>query len=92
METNQDSGMGWYATVIVVIIIALGAWWYFSSMKAQAPVTPTDSSAIENTSSTPVVSAGNTTADIQADLEQTADGSAALDQQAAASAKAVEGF
>lgn len=68
----------WYI-IGAVIIIAL-AFWYFSASPAQAPTAGTQTQS------------DNTVAAISADLNQTSDGSAELDQAAAASAQSVQGF
>lgn len=74
----------WYVGGIAVIVIIAFAIWRFSS--SQAPVatntqtaTSTPVSAIQQTQ-LPPLSSGNTTADIQNDLNQTSNGSAALNQ------------
>ena len=78
----------WYS-VVILVIIAAGMLWYFSTK--QAPTTGNESTAVEQTQ-IPPLSSGNTTADISADLSQVPDTSAALDQAAAASAQVVSGF
>lgn len=90
-QMNQESsGKTWYV-VILVAIIAVFALWYFSGNQAFAPTVETQSSALEQTQ-VPPLSNGNTTADISADISQTPDTSAALNQDAAASVQAVQGF
>jgi uncharacterized protein HemX len=84
---DQGSSLRWYL-IGTVIILALGLWYFYGK---QESVIDTQSSAIEQTQ-LPALSTGDTTADISADLNQTPDDSAALDQDAAASAQAVQGF
>lgn len=67
----------WYI-IGAVVIIAL-AFWYFSASPAQAPTASTQTQS-------------DTVAAISADLNQTSDGSAELNQAAAASAQTVAGF
>ncbi|MFA6279052.1 MAG: hypothetical protein WCS97_02870 [Candidatus Paceibacterota bacterium] len=76
---DQNSSNKMLYVVGIVIIIAL-AFWYFSSSPVQAPTSNTQATS------------DNTTAAISAELSQTSDGSAELDQAAAASAQAVQGF
>ncbi|MDO8593588.1 MAG: hypothetical protein Q7R59_01655 [bacterium] len=84
--TKQGHSNGvWYA-VGAVVIIALG-FWYFYGMKVPAAET----SAVEQVE-IPALTGGNTTADISADLSQIPDDSAALNQDASASAQVVSGF
>ncbi len=85
---QSSSGRTWYV-VGAIVVIAVLALWFFSSSRSQAPSTP--SSAIDQTQESPL-SGGNTVADISADLNSAADGSALLDQDAAASASAIQGF
>ncbi len=79
----------WYigGAAAVVVLAALG-WYYFGS---QAPVASTQPSAAETTQAAPLTS-GNTTADIQTDLNNTPNDSVMLNQDAAASAKAIQSF
>ena len=90
MDDIQNAGQGshkvWYVVGIIVII----ALWYFYGMK-KAPVTEPTSSVVEQVQVTPPT-AGNTTTDISTDLDQIVDTSAVLDQDAAASAQAVQGL
>ncbi len=74
----------WYVGGVVVIVIVALAVWYFSSTQTPATTstqitTSTQVSAIQQ-SQMPPLSSGNTTADIQNDLNQTSNGSAALNQ------------
>lgn len=85
---QSSSGRTWYI-VGAIVVIAVLALWFFSSSRSQAPSAP--SSAIEGSQGSPL-SSGNTVADISADLNQAADGSALLEQDAAASASAIQGF
>jgi hypothetical protein len=78
MDQTTNSNTMWYI-IGAVVIIAL-AFWYFSASPAQAP-----------TASTPAAS-NTTAAAISAELNQTSDGSAALNQDAAVSAQTVAGF
>ncbi len=75
----------WYIIAAVVIVALLG-YWYFGSTSSQSPT-----SAVEQ-AQLPGLTAGNTTADISTDLNQTPDPSAALNADAAASAQAVSGL
>lgn len=79
MDQNSSSKI-WYI-VGAIVIIAFATWYFYE------PRTPIDS-----TESTAVLSGGDTTADISADLDQITDDSSALDQDASASAEAVSGF
>lgn len=84
---QSSSNKTWYI-ISAVVIVAFAAWYFYPT---QSSTIDTQPSAIENNQAAPV-SEGNTTADIQADLNQTLDDSAALDQDAAASAQAVQGL
>ena len=75
---NQGSSNKIWYIIGLLVIIAL-AFWFSSSSPAKAPTTNQ-------------VSRDNTTAAISSDLSQTSDGSAELDQAAAASAQSVQGF
>ncbi len=77
---NQPSSrMWWYVGgVVVVVLAALAIWWYFSSVQSPA-ATGTQTSAAEQSQAAPL-SSGNTTADIQSDLNNTPNDSAALNQ------------
>lgn len=75
-----------YLIGAIVVIAALGLWYYYS-MQPQTATAPT---TLEE-SPAPLTS-GDTTADISADLSQLPDDTATLNQNAAASADAVEGF
>ncbi|MCX6786642.1 MAG: hypothetical protein NTU85_02405 [Candidatus Kaiserbacteria bacterium] len=80
-DQQMDQGLSskmWYI-IGAVVVIAL-AFWYFSASPVKAPTANTQTPS------------DNTTAAISADLNQTSDGSAELDQAAAASAQAVQGF
>ena len=90
MEPIEQSSSGriWYV-VGAIVVIAVLALWFFSSTPSQAP--GTSSSALQETQESPL-SGGNSIADISADLNQAADGSALLDQDAAASASAIQDF
>ena len=85
-QTQSSSKSVWYIVAIVVIIAALAAWYFYGT---QPPTTDIQSSAIEQMQ-TPAISSGNTTDDIQADLNQMSIDSSALDQDEAASAQAVQ--
>ena len=87
-QTNQNSGATWYIVGVVVVIAVLALWYFYP---AQTQNAGTESSAVEQVQTQPL-SSGNTTADISADLNQTTNGSALLDQDAAASAAAVSSF
>ena len=77
----------WYI-IGAIVIIALGLWYFYAK---PAPTAAPQTSAVEQ-AQTPGVTAGNTTADISADLAQVPDTSAALTADASASAQAVSGF
>ncbi|MEK7101749.1 MAG: hypothetical protein AAB882_01195 [Patescibacteria group bacterium] len=79
----------WYI-IGVIVIIALGLW-YFYGGEPTPTTSDTQASAIEQTQ-TSELTAGDTTADITADLAGTPDTSAALDADAAAAAQAVQGL
>jgi hypothetical protein len=89
---NRSSNKTWYV-VILVVLIAIFALWYFSGDKAIAPVieTPTESSATDQTQM-PALSGGNTTADISTDLSQIPENSTDLNADADASVKDIQGF
>ena len=76
----------WYI-IGILVLIALALWFVFGTQKAVVPQT----SALQEKQEASLT-AGDTTADISADLNQTADTSAALDADAAASAQAVQGL
>ncbi len=80
----------WYIIAAVVIVAMLG-YWYFGSTNTPSPTATTQTSAVGQTQ-LPGLTAGNTTADISADLSQTPDPSAALNADATASAQAVSGL
>lgn len=90
MQTmNQaSSNKMWYIIGAIVVVIAALAIWYFSM---QSPSTGTQASAVQQNQA-PALSSGNTTADIQADLSQTPNDSAALNQDAAASNQDIKNF
>ena len=77
----------WYI-VGAVVVIAVLALWYFSSMKSQTEGTPSTA----ETAQTVPLSSGDTTADISSDINQLPDDSAGLNQEQAASIQAVSGF
>ena len=76
----------WYI-VGVLVLVALALWYVFGTSKTAG----VETSALQETQSAPLT-AGDTTGDISADLNQTADTSAALDADAIASAQAVQGL
>ena len=80
----------WYIIATVVIVAVLG-YWYFGSTNTSLPTATTQTPSVEQTQ-IPGLTAGNTTANISADLSQTPDTSAALTADAAASAQAVSGL
>lgn len=84
---NQDSsGATVYVVGAIIVVAALGIWYYYS-MQPQTAAAP---STIEGAQAP--LSSGDTTADISVDLNQLPDDTAGLNQNAAASAEAVEGF
>lgn len=90
---NQPVNQGsvhkmWYVVGAIIVIVAL-AYWYARSGQPQG--TGAQSTAAGEMQIAPL-SSGNTTAAISADLNQTPDDSAALNQAASASAQAVSGF
>jgi len=88
IEQDNSSSKKWYIIIAVVIIVL--AFWYFYGNQIPS-LTDTSPTAIEQTQ-IPPLSGGNTVADISADFNQTPDTSSLLDQSAAASAQAVQGF
>ena len=91
---HGSSSMMWYI-VGAVVVIALGALWYYSTQlpatNIQSSTVGTETSATEPTQSD-ALSSGNFIANILADLNQTSDDSAELNQAASISAQAVQGF
>ncbi|MDO8742594.1 MAG: hypothetical protein Q7J45_03635 [bacterium] len=85
---QHSSHKTWYVVGAVVLIVIAGALWYLYG--SQAMPSGTQNTAVEQTPG--MLSPGNTTADILSDLSQTIDDSAGLDQAAASSAAAVQGF
>ena len=87
----------WYITGAVVVIAGLALWYYFTPSPIIVDDTPptitvgAETSVVDVTQAVPLVS-GNSVANILTDLSQTSDGSAALNQAAASSAEAVQGF
>jgi len=86
-----SSGKTWYV-IILVVLIAVFALWYFSSNTAVAPVVEQPQASALDQTQIPALTGGNTTADIAADLNQVPNTASALDADAAASAQAVQGF
>lgn len=64
--------------LVVVVIVGLGAWYYVQSMPVNAPAAQ-QTSAVEQ-STLPPLTGGNTTTDIQNDLNQIPNDSAAMTQ------------
>lgn len=85
-NADQGSHKVWYVVGVIVIL----ALWYFYGMK-KAPVMESVPSVVEQVQVAPPT-VGNTTTDISTDLDQIVDTSAVLDQDAAASAQAVQGL
>lgn len=83
------SSTTWYCIAGAAVVIAALALWYYSTL---SPILDISNSASEQTQSAPLSGGGNTTTDIMIDLNQTQDGSDALNQAAAASAQSVQGF
>jgi len=79
-QTNNSSSTVWYI-VGALVIVAL-AFWYFTSPKS--PSAPAESTAVQ--------APANTTATISGEFSQTQDNPTALEQDAAASAAAVQSF
>ena len=77
-QTTNSSNTMWYI-IGAVVIIAL-AFWYFSASPVPSPTASTQTTS------------DNTATAITAELNQTSDGSAVLNQDAAASAQVVSGF
>ena len=75
-QTSSKKGL-WIG--IVVVVLGIVVYWYFSSPTTPA-VTP---SAVDQVQTLPL-SSGNTTADIQKDLNATPNAGAALNQDKAA--------
>lgn len=78
-QTTNSSSNIWYTLGGIVVIIAL-AFWLFGSATSPAP------------SATTQTPSDNTASALTSEFNQTADASAALDQDAAASAQVVQGF
>jgi len=85
---SDSSGKTAYIVGAVIIVLALGLWYYYS---AQSPLLDTFETSPTAQEQAPLTS-GDTTADISADLNQLPDDTATLNQNAAASAEAVESF
>jgi len=85
---QQSSCLVWCSIGIVVVLVALGLWYFYGTKPAAEQATDVPASALEETRLADP-SVGNTTADISADLDQLSDGAAALDADAAATAEAV---
>ena len=83
---EQSSSKKWYI-IGGVIIIALALWYIYG--RGSAPALDTQAGIAGGTQEAPLTG-GDTTADISADLSQTADTSAALDADAAAVGQAVQ--
>ncbi|MCR4334098.1 MAG: hypothetical protein NUV60_03775 [Patescibacteria group bacterium] len=77
----QKSAQGVWYVIVAVIIVVLGLWYFYGTRTSDSSDVPT--SAIEQ-SQLPVLTGGDTTADITADLNQIPDTSAALGADAAA--------
>ncbi len=86
---HHSSHKVWYVVGAVVLIVIAGALWYLYGNQAM-PAPSQNTAAIEQINDG--LSAGNTTADILSDLNQTIDNATGLDQAAASSAAAVQGF
>lgn len=86
---QHSSHKTWYVVGAVVLIVIAGALWYLYGNQAM-PAPAQNTAATEQTNDG--LSAGNTTADILSDLSQTVDDATGLDQAAASSATAVQGF
>ena len=88
---NHDSSSTawmWYVIGGVVVIGAVALGYFYSS---QISTMSTQSPVAEQAQTVPVAT-GNTPEEISADFNMIPDDSAALDQAAAASAQAVQGF
>lgn len=77
MDSQTSSNKGLWIAVVVVVLGAL-IYWYYS-----APSTPAVAPSAVDQVQTPPLSSGNTTADIQKDLNATPDAGAALNQDKA---------
>jgi len=94
---GESSKTGWYVLGVLVIIVVLALWYAYAT---QAPPTNLEQTAPQTapvgtaTSSTQTTSGSGTTtnADLQAELNQSSDSSAVLDQAAAASAQSIQGL
>lgn len=93
MEQDSSTNM-WYLVGAVVVIAALGLWYYSTLSPAADMPSQTIGTQAPATDSaqTTSLSSGNSVADISADLSQTSDGSAELGQAAAASVQDIQGF
>lgn len=88
--TEQGSSMKMWYLVIAVVLIVLALWYSYGQSTSTTGTTGAQTSAEQ--AQIPALSAGNSTADIANDLAQTPDPSAALNADANATAKAVQGL
>lgn len=84
---NQNSSNKILYSVGAIIVIALVAWYLTSKQPVTSPKTTVDEQA-----STPSLTSGDTTVDIMMELNMTPDNSATIDQDAAATASAIQGL
>ncbi len=84
----------WIIGGVVVIIVVLAVWYYSTQMPATdiPSSTATTQSSMPESTQGASLSSGDSISDITADFNQTSDGSVELNQAAAASAQAVQGF
>lgn len=97
MEPMEQSSLHnvWYIAGAIVVIAALGLW-YYSSLSPAADMSSqtvgTETQTVSPAQQVTSLSSGNSVEDISADLTQTSDGSAELSQAAAASVQDIQGF
>ena len=91
-QMNQRSSNKTWYMVIVVVLAAIFALWYFSGNKALAPAVESPQASAVDQTQIPPLSSGDTTSDIANDINQVPNTASALDADAAASAQAVQGF
>lgn len=89
---NQNSSHKvWYIIGAVALIVILWAVWYLYYGTPSIPSDTGNSAAIEKVQPTPL-SSGDTTNDIMADLGAVSNDTNGLEQSAASSAAAIQGF
>ena len=87
----RGSHLGLYLIAAAAIALAVLAAWYFTAPAATAPSEGTPVSAVESTNMPPV-SSGDSVSDIQADLNQTPNDSAAMVQDQQSLDQSIQGI